>query len=409
MQFKEMPTSKSDRLAIRDSVSENPFFYHGGIISTNEYWSFGSMNTLPYVFSTMARSIPVHRRILNDKTNYSLGRGLSCDDKNKELVKFLERCNSSESLTAMARNVLFDHWQGGNSYIEIVTNTKRSFLSIFHHDWTKCRLSKDKKNIIINPNWCEYHSSKNKEIPIYPEFVEQDGYLRSMIQIKSYEPMFENYGIPDYIAGMNVNAIAFKTDKWNISRLDNSFQMSGIFEIDADEDDEERARDMKNKMEKKFAGKPGQVAFFIKNKVEQGRGSKFTPIDSNNEGDWIELHEMSNNDIIVAHSWFKELSGFDFSSGFSSERILYAYEITMNNLISPVQNKILEAIRKPIEDILKIDASSLQFSNRPPITVKPKYMKIWEARKIDGLDYDENDPEQNKYLGNVSDKSASNK
>ena len=49
-----------------------------------------------------------------------------------------------------------------------------------------------------------------------------------MIHYKDYEPTFEHYGVPPYIAGFNVSAIAYKTDKWNISRLDNSFQLSGV-------------------------------------------------------------------------------------------------------------------------------------------------------------------------------------
>ena len=45
--------------------------------------------------------------------------------------------------------------------------------------------------------------------------------------------MFNHYGVPKYIAGMGVSAIAYKTDKWNIARLENSFKLSGVMMIDA--------------------------------------------------------------------------------------------------------------------------------------------------------------------------------
>jgi len=53
--------------------------------------------------------------------------------------------------------------------------------------------------------------------------------------------MFEHYGLPSYIAGMNVSAIAYKTDRWNISRLDNSFQLSGVMVLDGEVDNEQEA------------------------------------------------------------------------------------------------------------------------------------------------------------------------
>ena len=45
---------------------------------------------------------------------------------------------------------------------------------------------------------------------------------------------------------------------------------------------------------------------------------------------------------------------------------------------------------------------SLEFINKSPITEKPIYMKIWEARKADGLEYDESDPAQQVFLANIA-------
>jgi hypothetical protein len=55
-----------------------------------------------------------------------------------------------------------------------------------------------------------------------------------------------------------------------------------------------------------------------------------------------------------------------------------------------------------MERLLGIDASSLEFVNRPPTRSKPIYMKVWEARKADGLDYDENDAEQQVFLSQIT-------
>ena len=41
--------------------------------------------------------------------------------------------------------------------------------------------------------------------------------------------------------------------------------------------------------------------------------SRFIPIAAQNEGDWQALHEQAVGDIVVAHSWFRTLSGLDYA------------------------------------------------------------------------------------------------
>ena len=40
--------------------------------------------------------------------------------------------------------------------------------------------------------------------------------------------------------------------------------------------------------------------------------------------------------------------------------------------------------------------------NRPPTRSKPIYMKVWEARKADGLEYDAEDERQQAYLSEIT-------
>lgn len=119
------------------------------------------------------------------------------------------------------------------------------------------------------------------------------------------------------------------------------------------------------------------------------------PIASSNEGDWKELHEQATSDIVVAHSWFRSLSGLDYASGFNAERILHEYEVALNTVILSAQEELLDPLKAIMEEVLREECDSLAVVNRPPTRSKPLYMKVWEARKADGLDYDpENELEQ---------------
>ena len=395
------PAKKQAVRIIQNRV--DPYVHTGSTVSENSLcWKWGEDNLFPHALSLLSRRSTVHRRIMNDKASYIAGKGISYIPNNPKLAQIVEMANGSgETLRQVIRKVAFDKMLFGNAFVEIVTDEKRSFLSLFHQDASKCRLSKDKQHILLYHNWQEYAPKNIKKIPLYPVFEKtKDGTMRSIIHYKEYEPMFENYGIPTYIAGMNVSAIAYKTDKWNISRLDNSFQLSGIMMLDADVDSDSEAEYILRQAEDKFAGKPGQVMFLVKG-MNENESSKFIPVTSANEGDWKDLHTQATNDIVVAHSWFRSLSGLEYSTGFSSERILHEYEIALNTLILGEQEELLEPIRNIIENQFQVDASSLQVINRPPREPRPGYMRVWEARKADGLPFDENDPAQQLFLSQI--------
>ena len=74
----------------------------------------------------------------------------------------------------------------------------------------------------------------------------------------------------------------------------------------------------------------------------------------------------------------------------------------MSTVILPEQTELLESIRRVTEHVLGVDASSLTVVNRPPTNGKPLYMKVWEARRADGLDYDPEDPDQQLYVAQIT-------
>ncbi len=325
------------------------------------------------------------------------------DKSQTRIAELINSVNgSSETLRQLLYKLSFDKSLFGNAFLEIVTDRQHSFLSLYHQDASLCRIAKDEAHVLLHPNWEAFSEKEAVTLPLYPLFEEQnDGTLRSVIHYKDYEPTFTHYGVPPYIAGLNVSAIAYKTDVWNISRLDNSFQMSGVMLLDDAVDNESEAEKVIRTAQEKFGGKPGQVLFVVKDGSDNDN-SRFIPITSSSDGDWTALHDQATSDIIIAHSWFRALSGLDYSAGYSSERILHEYEVALNTIILPEQDELMEPIRTVIEQILGESATSVVIINRPPARTKPTYMMVWEARRDDGLDYDSNDPAQQLYLAQIA-------
>lgn len=367
------------------------------------YWSWGSDNLFPNTLALMARRSTIHRRIINDKADYIAGKGFSYEDGLDALDDFLGCVNrNGESLRQVLRKLALDKVLFGNAFLEIITDEDASFLALFHQDASRCRLSRDGQHVIMHHDWTRFKPEQARSLPLWPVTeTGPDGKLHSILHYKEYEPTFSHYGVPAYIAGMNVSAIAYKTDCWNISRLDNSFQLSGVMLLDGGVDSEQQAEELVKRAENKFAGKPGQVMFMIKD-CSEGDGSRYIPISSDSDGDWKDLHDQATSDIVVAHSWFRSLSGLDYSSGFNSERILHEYEVALNTVIITAQDELLEPLRPIMQHILGDDCSSLNVINRPPTRSKPLYMKVWEARKADGLDYDPNDELEQMFVSQIT-------
>lgn len=367
-----------------------------------DVWRWGSRNDLPVALSTLSRASAVHRRILNDKADYISGSGFSVGEDTPRLKKFVECANGlGQSLRNVIQRLALDKCLFGNAFLEVVTDSARSFLSFYHQDATRCRISRDSKRVVMHHDWAKYRAAEAVSLPLYPLFEKQsDGTFRSVIHYKDYEPMFEHYGLPKYIAGIGASAIAYKTDRWNISRLDNAFQLSGVMVLDGDVESEQEAAEIARMAEERFAGKPGQVMFLVKNGVD-GDTTKFVPVTTPNDGDWKSLHDQAVSDIVVAHSWFRTLSGMEYASGFSADRVRHEYNIALNTLIRVEQEELLEPIRSAVEDILREESSSLAFVNRPPFEVRPGHMQVWEARKADGYDFDPQDPAQQQFLSQI--------
>ncbi|WP_071134272.1 phage portal family protein [Millionella massiliensis] len=367
-----------------------------------DVWRWGSDNRLPEALATLARSSTIHRRIINDKADYISGSGLTVDPSCPRTAALVKAANGQgQSLRTIVQRLALDRCLLGNAFLEIVTDAEHGFLSLYHQDATQCRLARDGAHVVLHHDWRQYRASEAVVLPLYPRFEPQpDGTLRSVIHYKDYEPMFRHYGVPKYMAGLSASAIIWKTDRWNISRLDNAFQPSGVMVLDGDTDSEQEADEIVRMAEERFAGRPGQVMFLVKNGIDSD-STKFVPITTTSDGDWKSLHDQAVSDMIVAHSWFRTLSGLEYTTGFSAERVRYEYNIALNTLIRVEQQELIEPLRAVCADIFGEQTRSLTFVNQPPFEVKPEYMRVWEARKADGYDYDPDDPAQQLFLSQI--------
>jgi hypothetical protein len=375
-----------------------------------DYIPFGSDNLFINGLAILNRRASTHRSIIKNKVYYTLGRGFVTEG-NQELTDYIKQVNNNgENLRKVLKKLYTDFYSFGNAYMEVVKDEKGSFLHFYHKDATNVRIAKDGKNVIMHPDWTRYHSHKKyaKELPLYPNFKKVDGAMRSVFHFKQYEAQFNFYGVPDWIAALDTAAIGYKTNRWNLSRLENSFQVSGIMEVVGDMTPED-AKKLKEDMKSSFSGEDnvGKLLTITKKYGDSGEGTKFTPLIQNTDGEWIDLHKQSDSELVTAHNWFRSLSGISDPVGFDTKRIRNEYQVAKNTVISDTQDLFLDDIKNIIEVHSSMDADELSTRNESPVSLIDlidvnSCMTVGEAReRVIGLPKLEDEEKASKLISEI--------
>ena len=329
-----------------------------------DYIPFGTSNLFPQQQSELNRKSAISRSVIKSKRNYITGVGFTSEN----LAFENWTPNPNETLTELTSKLIDDKLIGGNAYYEIVKN--KDNVNFYHKDHTKCRISKDGMYVIIHPDWSKYESNKNLSInlPLYPEFELVDGMMRSMVHIKDYESEFDYYGIPSNIGGNDSANINYKTNKWNLSRIENGFNISGVLNIEANFSPED-AQTFDEDFNSKFTGesKQGQILKIISEIGDETNTSKFIPMQSTEDGNWQQLHEQATSEIIISNQWFSSLAGVNVSSGFDTNRIRNDYRIAISTIIPFEQNSFIDSFTMVLNNELNMGIDDLAFINKSPL------------------------------------------
>lgn len=380
---------------------------------------FGSDNLFPQALALYARKSPNHRGIINSKQEYILGDGVIVkgDDEQKSKTKELfESVNfEGENMNEVVWRLLLDDLMGGNNYWELITDEARSFLWFNQIDFTKARLSDDGNSVVIHPNWREdegVKDTKRKVLPLYPNFkpdTEGEDFpaYRSVYHFKRYEPEFVFYGIPGYISAKDSIEIDFRTNRWNLARLKNSFRISGILVVPVK--DKAESNEVLKHIKENYIGEDNQAKLLTITKSrarenEKADRTELVETKQQDEGSWDKLHDQSTDDMIVAHSWYRSLTSLQDNTGFDTQRILNEYEVAHNTIITNYQNEYISLIKKFYREVLNQELD-IAIDSKPPMQ-SDNYKYIWELRKEKGLSFDKEAEDQNIII--VSNGTANN-
>ena len=344
---------------------------------------FGTNNLFPQYLAELKRKSSTHRSVLAQKAVFTSGAKFVTN--NETVKEYIKDVNADgESLREVYKKLADDYYTFGNAYLEGVLYD--GGLNLYHIDATTVRMSKNKKEVYVHPDWAKYNTMKDKLsiIPLYPNSRSS----RFVVQFKDYEPTFQFYGLPDYIAALEHIAVDYEIGKWNHTKFKNGFQPSAIIEINGDMGEEE-AKKLVREAQKKFVGdgNNGKIMFIVKN--GDASNANVQIIKDDQEGSWIDLQRITDQNIVTAHRWQPSLSGLVSSGKMNNtgSEIRIAYDLAMTTVIKDTSDLLLNGLRTILYKEMGFLPEELLIHYEPPISfatqIDPKaILTINEQRKM---------------------------
>ena len=344
---------------------------------------FGTNNLFPQYLAELKRKSSTHRSVLAQKAVFTSGAKFVTN--NETVKEYIKDVNADgESLRDVFKKLADDYYTFGNAYLEGVLY--EGGVNLYHIDATTVRMSKNKKEVYVHPDWAKYNTMKDKLsiIPIYPQVKGN----RFVVQFKDYEPTFQFYGLPDYIAALEHIAVDYEIGKWNHTKFKNGFQPSAIIEINGDMGEEE-AKKLVREAQKKFVGdgNNGKIMFIVKN--GDASQANVQIIKDDQEGSWIDLQRITDQNIVTAHRWQPSLSGLVSSGKMNNtgSEIRIAYDLAMTTVIKDTSDLLLNGLRNVLYKEMGFLPEELIIHYEPPISfatqIDPKaILTINEQRKM---------------------------
>jgi len=117
------------------------------------------------------------------------------------------------------------------------------------------------------------------------------------------------------------------------------------------------------------SGNNSKILFLVKN-GEDSRGTDVQIISNKEDGDFLDLQKLTDQNIITAHRWQPALSGIVSSGKMNNtgSEIRIAYELAMSTVIKDTTNILLSPIKKVLSKELGLDTEDLQVVYEPPIS-----------------------------------------
>jgi Phage portal protein len=335
---------------------------------------------------------PTLRRIISDKVSMIVGDGyIPIKGKSSSLLATtqkptqitgqqledietaIEKVNEHGQTLADVNAVgAYDFEAFGNAIFELVRGRVgvTQFCDIYNVDLYNVGIRRAGLDQIIRSygiydNWEEMPLSSDgtgyidkgfREIAAYPNWTQmEDGTERSIIHIKNYCAGYTYWGLPDWISARLWAELEYQIQRFNVSKLYNSFIPSGLLQLFGSVSPAE-AKKLVERIEKKFTGTGNNHKMVVQVLRDEKLKANWVPMDRQHDGEFLQLQQSAAENIVTASGWSAALAGISTPGKLgSNQEIRSETEKVQSTIIKPRQNMICNRVINPY--LLELSAS----------------------------------------------------
>ena len=371
---------------------------------------FDEQNAFAKQLLSLCNNSPTLRRVINDKVNMAIGDGFNVyqgvinpmlsfineakvaiditDRRVFDINELLLNVNlNNETIQDVLRKGFADYFSLGNCFFELVrTQTIDGFKTYVYHipaymvAFKKMEEDMVKRTVGIYETWEEdiTRLDQIRDVEIYPNktmYTEEDGTTteRSVICIQNYAPGYSYWGLPDWIACKHYAELEYRAARYNINEFENGFIPSSIVQFFGNMSEEEAQRMMRD-FKNSYTGTRNHKKVFAQVVRDERLKANVQTIDTDKQGDYIELLRLCAQNIVAASGWTMSAAGFATSGVIGTNQQLRSeINYLQNKVIQPIQNLFLQNVIQPFLNYVAdynpiVDGISLSFSNNVPVS-----------------------------------------
>jgi len=353
-------------------------------VQNKDYIEYGTenwANLYPQFLIDLYYNSSTHAAIINATRDMIAGEGLLCEETDDiethaKLKQFMSNVNGKESLHDVIKKLAFDFKLQGGFAMNLIWNKARTEIAEIHHiPVERIRCGKPNEfgivdTYYISADWSDIR--KNKPTPV-PAFNMNDRTSPSQILYDGdYSPNMELYYSPDYGAACNWALIDQHVSEFHLSNIANGFSGSYFVNFANGVPTAKERAEIERSLVDKFAGSTNSGKIVLTFSDDQSKVPVINPIAvSNADKQYLALQELLVQNILTGHRVTSPmLMGIKNNTGLGSnvDELNTAFEVYLNTVIKPYQNKLLNCISKILK-INKIDLP-IEIIQNKPITSK---------------------------------------
>lgn len=303
-------------------------------------------------------STPIVAGVIDVLNSFTVGAGMTLEKGDGLGIINKKRVQSSDDDITNFEKLFFDNFIDtdldsiislsskslhleGNSVLCVSIDKLSKKIKIEKIETTKFRYHSkylyegEKLGILSNYfSWHYLQQTPPTVVPVYPNFEEKDGVLRTLIHVKNTSPNRKFYGLSNGASSLLQQYLLNQLDIYLSGSTENRFIGSVFFDIpvsqsDLEGDGEDRMKrfieNQKNTVTNKGSNKSTIMNFF--NTFDDGRKVNITQFQSNQEHDFFEsISKLAEDKIFKAFGVNKALIGDTSDAGLFGERLDVVYQ-----------------------------------------------------------------------------------